>query len=489
MTFLLRPYQDDLIASARGLLRQHDSVLIQAPTGAGKTALSAFMLDSASRRKRRGWFVCHRAELVEQTALTFDKVGIQYGIIAAGYPLNPLNPVQICSIDTLKGRIGRYQPPDLVVWDECHHTAAAGWKRVKEAYRAAKHVGLSATPERLDGKGLDELFDAMVPGPSVQWLIGQGFLSKYRAFAPPGPSMAGVHTRMGDFVRGENEAAMDKPTITGDAIKHYMRYARGKSAVAFCVSVKHSQHVAAEFRAAGVVAAHLDGAMDRSERKRIVQAFRRGDIQVLTNVDLFGEGFDLPSLEVSIILRPTQSLSLYLQQVGRCLRPAPGKEYALILDHAGNIARHGLPDDDREWSLQGRKKKPKTAEKSALAMRQCPKCYASHRPMPVCPECRHVYAVVAREPEQVDGDLIEVDLDAARRRRIIENRAADSISSLIAMGESRGYKKPAIWAAHYQRSRKGDEATLNELMIYAAEQKKADPTAWAGEVMSRVLRK
>jgi DNA repair protein RadD len=488
VTFQLRPYQDEMIARIRGELRLHNSVLCQAPTGAGKTALAAFMLGSASKRQKRSFFICHRAELVEQTAATFEKVGIEYGVIAAGFPLNPMQPVQICSIDTLKGRINRYQPPDLVVWDECHHTAAAGWKRVKDAYSAAKHVGLSATPERLDGKGLDELFDALVPGPSVKWLIDQGYLSKYRAFSPPGPNMAGVHSRMGDYVRGENEAAMDKPTITGDAIKHYIRYAAGKSAVAFCVSVKHSQHVAASFRAAGIVAAHLDGSMDKTERKRIVQAFRRREIQVLCNVDLFGEGFDLPSLECSILLRPTQSLSLYLQQVGRCLRPDAGKEYALILDHAGNIARHGLPDDDREWSLEGRKKKKSGASESLEPMRQCPKCYASHRPTPKCPECGHVYTVIERAPEQVEGDLVEVDLDAARKRRVIENRSADSLGQLIEMGEARGYKKPVLWAAHYHKARKGKEATLNELMAYAASQGKSDPVKWSADVMSRILK-
>ena len=499
MTFALREYQSDIIASARGLLRQHQSILLQAPTGAGKTALAAYMLGSASSRGKRCWFICHRAELVEQTALTFDKVGIPYGVIAAGHPLNPNMPVQICSIDTLKNRIGRYAPPDLVVWDEGHHTAAAGWRKVKDANPQAKHVALSATPERLDGKGLDDLFDAMVPGPTVSWLIEQGYLARYRLIAPPGPSMAGVATRMGDFAKGENEAVMDKPSITGDAIKTYLKYARGKSAVAFCVSVKHSIHVAEQFRANGVVAVHLDGTMATADRKAAVRAFRAGQIQVLTNVDLFGEGFDLPSLEVSILLRPTQSLALYLQQVGRCLRPDAGKERALILDHAGNSGatvngvwtpRHGLPCDPREWSLEGRKKKKKgDAGESGPPVRQCPKCYAAHAPRPKCPECGHVYVVEAREPEMVDADLVEVDLDAARMRRVVENRSAESISELIKMGKDRGYKRPELWAAHYHKARKGKEATLGELIAHAAAEGKADPTKWAAGVMSAVLRR
>jgi DNA repair protein RadD len=492
LSFSLRPYQQDIIAETRGKLRVHNSVLVQAPTGSGKTALAAYMLGSAAQKQRRSWFICHRAELVEQTALTFEKVGIQYGIIAAGFPLNPYMPVQICSIDTIKGRLGRYQLPDLIVWDEAHHTAAAGWRRVKEANPQAKHVGLSATPERLDGKGLDELFEAIVQGPPVGWLIEQGYLANYRAFAPPGPNMGNVHTRMGDFVRGENEAVMDKPTITGDAIRHYLRHANGKQAVAFCVSIKHSQHVAAEFRAAGVSAVHLDGTMTSADRKRAVQAFRRGEIKVMTNVDLFGEGFDLPSLEVSILLRPTQSLALYLQQVGRCLRPDAGKDRALILDHAGNMARHGLPDDVREWSLEGRKKKAKAADSEAdVAIRQCPKCYAAHRPAGKCPECGHVYAVVSRQPETVDAELVEVDVEAARQRRVLENKQADSLAALIELGKARGYRSEILWAAHYHKARKGDKATLNELVAYASGQGK-DPvsaTKWAASVMSAVMRK
>jgi len=477
-----------MIAEARSLLRTHDSVLLQAPTGSGKTALAAYMLGSAASKNKRSWFLCHRAEILDQTALTFQKVGIPYGVIAAGHPLNPYMPVQLCSIDTLKSRPGRYQLPDLIVWDECHHVASAGWTRVKNANPQAKHVGLSATPERLDAKGLDDLFSAMVRGPSVAWLIENGFLCDYKAFAPPGPDMAAVHTRMGDFVKSESEAVMSKSTITGDAVRTYMQRARRKRAVAFCVSIKHSEHVAAEFRAAGIVAVHIDGSTPKPERQAAMKAFRNGDIQILTSVDIFGEGVDVPAIEAVILLRPTQSLSLYLQQVGRAFRPAEGKEFALILDHAGNIARHGLPDDERTWDLKGRKKRKAGAGDTGPPLRQCPKCYATHRPAPVCPECRHVYAVVGREIEHVDADLVEVDVEAARRRRVIENRSAESIADLVARGKERGYKKPIHWSCHYSISRKGKEATLNGLMEYATAQGERDPVKWAAKIMSQVMR-
>lgn len=455
VTFTIRPYQDKIIAQARAYLREVPRVLIQAPTGAGKTALTASMLGTAASRGHRSFFICHRAELVEQAANTFSQVGISYGIIAAGARPDPLAPVQIASIDTLKNRLDKVRPPALVVWDECHHIAAAGWSRVMDAYPQARHVGLTATPWRLDGTGLGQHFTRMVKGPSVAWLIEQGYLSPYRAFAPSHPELGNVHTRAGDYVQTELAEVMGASAIVGDAVSHYRRLAAGKRAVAFCVSVKHSQHVAQEFRSAGFVAYHLDGTTSREERRAALQAFRAGQIQVLCNVDLFGEGFDLPAIEAAILLRPTKSLSLYLQQVGRALRIFPGKQHAIILDHANNIATHGLPDDEREWSLADRekRKKGKDDDEPHFAIRQCPKCYATHRPAPVCSACGHVYEQTGRKVEEVAGELHEIDPAIARRTRLEEQSRARSLDDLIALAKARGYKNPAAWAGHIMTAR------------------------------------
>ena len=458
MTFHLRPYQTAIIDQARAYLRETPRVLIQAPTGAGKTALTASMLGTAASRGHRSFFVCHRAELVEQAATTFADVGIPYGIIAAGYRGNPFAPVQIASIDTLKNRIDKVPAPALVVWDECHHVAAAGWSRVMAAYPAAKHIGLTATPWRLDGTGLGGHFDRMVRGPSVRWLIENGYLSPYRAFAPSHPDLGNVHTRAGDYVAAELASVMGKSAIVGDAISHYRRLAGGKRAVAFCVSVKHSQHVAAEFRSNGFMAYHLDGTTPRDERKRAIQAFRDGHINVLCNVDLFGEGFDLPAIEAAILLRPTKSLSLYLQQVGRALRPFPGKKHAIILDHANNIATHGLPDEDREWTLEAREKRKGGADAEPnFAVRQCPRCYATHRPAPVCSACGHVYEQAGRQVEQIDGELAEVDPNVARDMRRREQSSARTLDDLIRLARARGYKNPEAWAAHVVTAREAKQ--------------------------------
>lgn len=460
MTIELRDYQSEMLRGVYEKLQRFRTVLLQSPTGSGKTVLASFMAQGTTRKRKRTMFLCHRRELIEQAEQTFTECDIPVGIIAPGWPGLPSAPVQIASVDTLKSRLDRvYDEPDLIIWDEAHHTAAAGWRKVRERFPQAFHVGLTATPARLDGKGLKDLFDGLVLGPSVRWLIEQGWLARYRAFAPSTPDTSEVHSRAGDFAKEELSKLMDDPKIVGDAVAHYQRLAPGKRAVAFCVDIEHSKHVAAQFAAAGVRAAHLDGGSDRNDRKRIVAAFRRGEIQVLSNVDLFGEGFDLPELDCSILLRPTKSLGVYLQQVGRCLRAAPGKDHALILDHAGNMAVHGLPDDEREWTLEGRKKRPRGTP--TVMVRECPTCYAVHAmARQTCPECGCRYEVTGREIEHVDGQLEEIDLEKRRQQRRQEEQRAKTMEELTELGRARGYKRPELWAQHVYMGRKGKGAAF-----------------------------
>lgn len=457
----LRPYQERIVDETRAHFRAGTKrVLIQSPTGSGKTCLTAHMLATAAGKGLASWFVVHRRELVLQSVRTFAEAGVPHGIVAAGFMEDRRQLVQIGSIQTLARRHQRLRRPAFIIWDEAHHIAAKSWSDIAAAFPEAFHVGLTATPERLDGTGLDQWFDAMVTGPSVTDLIEQKFLSPYRLYAPSNVNLAGVHTRMGDFVTGEVETLMDRPTITGDAIKEYQRRAAGKRAVVFCVSVAHSKHVAAQFNAAGIRAAHVDGETDTLERDAAVALFQKGQIQVLTNVELFGEGFDLPALEVSILLRPTQSLGLYLQQVGRALRPSPGKDCALILDHVGNCERHGLPDEPREWSLAGRDARKKNSE-NGPSVRICPKCFAAQFPGPACRFCGHVYEVKGRQVDVVDGELSEIDVERIRRERFRAQRReqakCESLKELEELGKARGYKRPQMWAKyvfnHRQRKR------------------------------------
>ena len=462
----LRDYQLDLIQRTRAALSRHKRVLLQAPTGAGKTALATFIAEQTLNKGKTVYFICHRAELIFQTSQTFSRYGIAHGIIAAGYRPDSQNTVQICSIDTLKNRLAGLAVPSLVIWDECHHIAAAGWSAVMTAWASAYHVGLSATPVRLDGQGLDSHFDDMVLGPKVSWLIERGFLASFALYAPSVPDMKGVSSRGGDFSRGESAERMSKPKLIGDAISHWREYADGLKTVAFCVNVKHSQYVVETFNGAGIRSAHLDGGTPKGERRDIIQAYAGGELEMLSNVGLFGEGFDLSAIaqrdvtiDAIIDLNPTQSLSWCLQKWGRALRPSAGKT-AVILDHAGNTARHGFPDDDREWTLSATEKRSKNASDGPPPPATCETCFRQiRRPLPpTCPTCGTSLAGKAREIEQdVEQKLGKVDEEHKRKVREQlkrEQGQCQTIGALLAFAQKQGYASPMAWAQKVFSGRK-----------------------------------
>lgn len=462
MSIVLRKYQQYCITDVRSALRQWRSVLLQAPTGAGKTAMASYMLGNVAKKNNRGFFICHRRELVDQTAQTFDKVGIEYGYIASGYPSNHYQPIQICSIDTLKNRLATVPAPHFCVWDEAHHLGAAGWTRVHEFYARSYHVGLSATPQRLDGKGLNDRFDHLVRGPSVRWLIDEGHLANYKLYSVPGVDLSGVHIRMGDYVKSETEQVMDKSTITGNIISHWRKYAHDKLTIGFAVSVRHSQHIVEQFRAAGIPAVHLDANTHKTERRNILREFALGNIRVVFNVGLFAEGFDIAAnsgMDVTvgavIDAAPTQSLGMWLQRCGRALRPQ--EQPAVILDHAGNALRHGLPCQDREWTLEGREKgKRGSGSETGVPIKQCTECFAVHEPAPQCPQCGHVYEVQSRKVEEVEGELQEVDPNVVRLQARREQGKASTLEALLAIEKQRGYKPG--WAKHVFKARRRKRA-------------------------------
>lgn len=460
MAITLRNYQVNLIDETRDRLRSHRRVLLQAPTGAGKTGLASFMAGETSGRGRVVFFICHRAELVFQTCATFRKFGIGHGVVAAGYPMDLGQLVQVCSIDTLKNRLHMLPRPALVIWDECHHVAAAGWAAVMEHFSQAFHIGLTATPCRLDGTGLDDYFETMVLGPAVSWLIQNGFLSEYELYAPSAPDMAGVRKIAGEYAKGETAARADKPKLIGDAIKHWRRHADGLQTVAFCVNRDHSRHTADLFNRAGIPAAHLDGGTKRAERQQIIQDYAAGRILVLTNVALFGEGFDLAAIaqrdvtiDCLVDLAPTNSLGWAIQKWGRVLRPKEGK-VGVILDHAGNSDRHGLPDDEREWTLEGRAKGTRAANDNGPPPPiTCEGCFRQiRRPAPDrCPSCGHDLRPKVREIEAAEGELVRVteaerQKKQAARQASMEQATAKNLQDLVQLAVKRGYANPQKWA-------------------------------------------
>lgn len=451
----LTPDQSEFLSGIRVQLRTYRRVLGQAPTGFGKAVVGTVMAGNAVARGLTVGFICHRDFLLDQTSATFTGHGISHGFIAAGRPFNPFSQVWIGSVGTLHKRLDRVPEPQVLIVDEGHHGVARTWRTILDRWQTCKVIFLSATPWRLDGSGLDDICDVMVEGPTVAWLMEHGRLSRYKAYAPGGPDLSGVHSRAGDFVNSELAELMDRNAIIGDMVAHYRRYAcdgdSKKRAIYYGVSVVHSRHIRDAFVSAGISAEHLDADNSSQERSAAACRFASGETSVLTNVDLFGEGYDLAaqagvnvSVECVGLARPTQSLGLHLQQVGRALRPKA--EPAIILDHAGNLLRHGLPDDEREWSLAARQKK-KGGPSEKAACRTCPSCFAAF-PIHtmICPSCGLGVVAQPREAEQVEGELQEVDVEALRRARKEEEREARTEDDLVKLGESRGYANPEGWA-------------------------------------------
>ncbi|CAB4141932.1 SSL2 DNA or RNA helicases of superfamily II [uncultured Caudovirales phage] len=447
----LRDYQQAAITDIRQAFTQHRRVLYQLPTGSGKTVIFCEIARQAVAKGKRVLVIVHRQELLRQTIAKVSAACIPWGAIAPGYSMQLDWPLQIAMVQTAARRdIGQY---DLIICDEAHHAVAGSWHAIIETQPQAYILGVSATPCRMDGKGLSDAFDVLLEGVTMRELIEAGYLCAPKVYAASVADVSGVRKLGGDYNRGELDAAMDKPKITGDAVAEYRKLADGKPAIVFCVSVQHAERVADMFRAEGYRAEAVDGSLPDDERKRRINGLADGSVQVLTSCDIVSEGTDIPAVECAILLRPTQSEALYLQQVGRALRPVPGKQHAVILDHAGNVFRHGMPTAAREWTLDGR---PKQAKQQAVeAVRQCKQCYAVHQAA-FCPECGAKAPEKPRKVKQVAGQLVPIeDVERAKREAKVEVWGAKSLEELKAIAFRRGYKPG--WAWHrwqmYNKSR------------------------------------
>jgi superfamily II DNA or RNA helicase len=436
----LRPYQNQLANDIRGAFGSGaNRPLAVSPTGSGKTVLFSYITSQVLKRGSRVIIIAHRREILDQISATLKRVGVPHGFIQAGKSTST-QPAMVASIQTLARRLDTIPAPDLVIIDEAHHSVSKSYVQMFAAWPTAKFIGVTATPERLDGKGLGVMFDRMVMGPSVQWLIDNGFLAQPVYYAPREVvDLSQVHTIAGDFDRSETEEIVDTPRITGDAVTHYVRFCNRQRAVAFCISVAHAQHVADTFNSCGIPSASIDGTLDPEVRKQRVDDLTAGKILVLTSCELISEGFDLPAVNAAILLRPTQSLSMHLQQVGRALRPYPGKANAIILDHVGNCLRHGLAEQERDWDLGGREKRLKKS--SLVETKQCSKCFAIFAGT-VCPQCGSQREIAAREIEEVDGELQRLSIEDISKKR--EDRREEgkckTLDDFRALAKQRGYK-------------------------------------------------
>ena len=443
----LRPYQSAGIASIReafGPLRKRAPLYVL-PTGGGKSLTFSFIAHGAADKGNRVYILSHRQELIDQISGALDLTGTPHGFIAAGYPALDA-PVQIASVQTLVRRLDRTPQPDLIVIDEAHHARAETFERIIREWPKAKLLGVTATPIRLSGEGLGTIFDHLITGPSMRELIDAGYLAPYRMFRPPTADASDLPKRGGEFVTAAAEALMNKPAITGSALAHYRQHADGLPALVFCVSIQHAKSVADQFREAGYAAFSIDGTMERTVRRGVVEDFRAGRIKVVTSVALLEEGFDMPGAHVGIFLRPTQSLGLYLQQVGRLLRPCEGKTHALLLDHVGNCYRHGLPDEPRQWTLAA--DDGEVRRKPGAGVRICAHCFcALPAQARVCSECGYEFPAKPREIEQRDGELAEVTPEMlAKRAERREQGRAQTREALMEIARRKGYSP--TWADH-----------------------------------------
>lgn len=453
----LRDYQSGMRDEARALARAGKRrTLLVAPTGAGKRLMACHAIGTAAQQGYTSVFLVHRQELLDQASETLTSVDVPHGIIKAGIKPEPYL-TQVASVQSLGRRLADTPEPHFLFVDEAHHSASTTFARILSAWPNAYVLAYTATPARLDGKGLGKFFDAMVVGPSMRELIDKGYLADYRLFAPPPPDLGAVSTIAGDFRKDELAAAVDRPKIIGDVVEHYQRIAPGKQAICFAVNILHSKRIVEAFQAAGIDARHADGETPRDQRRQILTDFAAGHLQVLSNVDILGEGLDVAGIEAVILARPTRSLTLYLQQVGRALRLKPGGSRALVIDHAGNSGRLGMPDAPRDWVLTEDRIKHRRV--SATPVKTCPECFAvGPAGAPACEVCGHRFVAEPRKVRHATGELVEVAAASPAPKlpwavRLAEQRAAanKSIDALIALGRTRGYRYPVKWAQHVFR--------------------------------------
>lgn len=440
----LRPYQAETIRKVSEAFTQgYKRPCVAAACGAGKTVIFAFMADAIQKNGHTIWFLVHRRELLEQTEATFKRFGIEC-----------IN-IHIGMVATVANHLDRWPKPHTIIFDECHYSAARTWGKIIEAYPDAYIIGLTATPCRLDGKPLSSIYDSLIEGPQAAELIEAGYLSPYRYYAPTVTDLSALKRKGSDFDATQAAEMLMENAVYGDVIHHYKTLADGKKAICYCCSVKHSKAMAEAFRNAGYRAVHFDGDTPSKERTQIIEQFRSGEVQILCNVDLISVGFDCPDCECCILLRPTMSTALYIQQACRAIRYAEGKT-AIILDHVGNVHRHGLPDEHRNWSLDGGLKKRKEyGDTGRLSVRTCERCFSAYDgKLKQCPFCGAAPKLTPREIKNIK----EIRLQEVKRKAdekvdsVVSADQCKTFAELQAYARKKGYKPG--WA-YFQAKKRG----------------------------------
>lgn len=494
----LRDYQEQLKANIYKEWQEHKNVLAVMPTGGGKTkTFCSIAMDLAvnTDNVQPTAIMVHRKELVQQISLTLAEEEITHNIIAPRATIKGIvashrrvlnrqyydysSPIAVISVDTLNSRIHKHREwaNKIKYWitDEAAHLLAKNkWGKAASYFPDAKGLGVTATPQRLDKRGLgshvDGVFDAMVEGPTTRWLIREGYLSKYKVAVPQSDynrflKKAGSNS---DFTKAAMKQASQLSQIVGDVVENYQKFADGKQAIVFATDLDSAYEMEKAFQEAGITARFLHGLTPDQERLEGLISFRKKETQVLINVDLFDEGLDVPGIECVIMARPTMSLSKYLQMCGRGLRVLPGKEFCMIIDHVGNVDRHGLPDQPRSWTLDRIVKKRDTTNFIRICHNvECNSPY--DRLLDECPWCGTPAHKVSKgegggrvPPERVDGDLYLIDPETLREMEVdtqLEDPAETARRVAAAAGPAAGGK-----ALKSQRERIETQKELSEVI-------------------------
>lgn len=437
----LREYQADLIGKIRlAILHGHKSIVSVLGCGGGKSVIQAEIARSATGKGNRVLFLVHRKELCEQITGTFTVQGVNMDLCS------------VSMVQTVSRHIDKLPEPRIIITDEAHHSTAASYKKIYAAFPDACRLGFTATPCRLNKGGLGEVYDKLITSVTTQWLIEHNYLSPYKYYSVKLADTSELHIKAGDYKADEIAELMQNKEIYGETVKQWEKLAKNKKTIAYCASVEAAEQTAEQFRQAGYTAASLSGSTPKELRAQIMQDFRDSKIMILTNCELFGEGLDVPDCECTVLLRPTQSLTLYIQQSMRSMRYMPGKT-AIIIDHVGNCYLHGLPDDNREWTLE-----PKKKQENMVKIRECPQCYAVYPPtQQKCPYCG--YAAV-KEIQRKDKEVVEIDLVEMKRQDDIRNtRLSDADlrtwPEVVEFQKLHGYK--FAWCIRY--------AAMNDIPI------------------------
>ena len=430
----LREYQQDLYQKTVDAFRQGNKrVLVTVGCGAGKSYIFAKM---AERTKGPVLVLTHRRELLDQTGRLFQEHGID---------------ARVEMVLTEANRLGQHERPALIITDEAHLSRSNSWMKVLDYYDTHT-VGFTATPVRLDGKPLGDIYSSLVTGVSVRWLIDNHRLAPYEYYAPTVVETEGLRVQAGDYVIKDLEQLMSDRAIYSDVLKSWERLAKGQKTIAYCVSVKHAQETAKMFTEAGYPAVEIDGSTPSKKRAEIMQNFRDGKIMVLCNVGIISEGVSIDDVTCCLLLRPTESHALYWQQAMRCMRYQPGKT-AIIVDCVGNYTRNPLPDAEVKWSLiESVRKKPNVNSEGDFLIRTCPKCYKVFKTAPICPYCGAEYPLHPREIKaHQDIELARItaeESEAAERKRKemrMEVGMCKTLEDLWKIQKERGYSKAWVW--------------------------------------------